>query len=181
VSADGGIPQELAAEKENLIAPTWKADGRSLVFGSKSGLDSCEGDFLYQLDLETHVLSKVDGSEGLHYAMWSPDGHYLAASCGSGVKVLNLTTHQWSLLTKRGGDDFKWSHDSRYVYLDNSEEGIFRIYVRDGREEKVADTHGFQSAAGDFGIWMGLMPDDTPLLLRNLNSDRIYALDWDTP
>lgn len=181
VLADGGTPEEVAAGTENLIAPSWSADGRSLVFGEKSESDSGPGDFLYQLDLQTRVLSKVEGSEGLHYAIWSPNGHYLAAATDSTIRLLSPETHQWSTLSRRGTDDFAWSHDSQYVYLYINQEGIFRIHIRDWREEKVADTRGFQSAAGDFGFWLGLTPDNAPLLLRNLTSDRIYALDWEAP
>ncbi len=181
VSADGGTPEELAAAENNLIAPTWSGDGKLLVFGSRSGLDSGEGDFLWQLDLQTRSLSKVGGSEALHYAIWSPDGHFLAASGGGEIKILNPATRQWFTLTARGGGDFLWSHDSQSIYMYSGEEGIFRIRMRDGQEQKVVDTRGFQSAAGGFGVWLGLTPDDAPLLLRNLSSDRIYALDWDAP
>ena len=181
VSSEGGTPEEVAAGESNLIAPTWSSDGRFLVFGFKSGSDTCKGDFLFQLDLQTRALSRVDGSEGLHYAIWSPDGRYLAATCGSGINLLNRTIHQWSLLSKQPSGDFTWSHDSEYLYVERGEEGIFCIRVRDGREEKVAETHGFQAAAGDFGIWLGLTPDNAPLLLRNLSSDRIYALEWSAP
>lgn len=182
VSADGGTPEELAAAETNLIAPTWSPDGRSLVFGRRLGSYTGEGDFLYEFDLETRTLSELAGSKRLHYPIWSPDGHYLAAAgANDGIKVLNLATHQWSPLTKRGSGDFAWSHDSQYVYMDAGEAGIFRIRLHDGKEEKVADTQGFQRAAGSFGSWLGLTPDDTPLLLRNVSSDRIYALDWEAP
>jgi hypothetical protein len=31
------------------------------------------------------------------------------------------------------------------------------------------------------GGWTGLTPDDSPLLLRNVGSEEIYALDWEAP
>jgi len=29
--------------------------------------------------------------------------------------------------------------------------------------------------------WVGLGPDDTPMVLRNAGSQDIYALDWEAP
>ena len=34
---------------------------------------------------------------------------------------------------------------------------------------------------GPFGPWTGLGPDDTPLLVRDISSQEIYALDWQAP
>ena len=34
---------------------------------------------------------------------------------------------------------------------------------------------------GTFSIWLGLAPDDSPLLLRDTGTQEIYALDWETP
>jgi len=29
--------------------------------------------------------------------------------------------------------------------------------------------------------WTGLAPDDSPLLLRDIGTEEIYALDWEAP
>ena len=44
--------------------------------------------------------------------------------------------------------------------------------------ERVADLKGL-SITGYYGIWLGLAPDDSPLLLRDAGSQDIYALDWE--
>jgi hypothetical protein len=36
-------------------------------------------------------------------------------------------------------------------------------------------------APGGFGTWFGLTPDDSPLFLRNISSQQIYAIDWEAP
>jgi hypothetical protein len=36
-------------------------------------------------------------------------------------------------------------------------------------------------AIGLLGPWSGLSPDDSPLLLRDISSQDVYALDWDAP
>ena len=40
---------------------------------------------------------------------------------------------------------------------------------------------GFRRAVGTFGPWMGLAPDDSPLVLRDVGAQEIYALDVDLP
>lgn len=179
ISAAGGSAEPLTSTSGNQIAPGWSADGSTLIFGV---VDSGAGpDGLYSLDLASRKLSLLPGSEGMHYAIWSPDGRYLAASNPQGkVQLLDFSTRHWSSL---GGEpnDFAWSHDSHYLYVDRGEAGIFRINVSGRREEKVADARELRRAVGTFGFWFGLTPDDSPLLLRNLSSQQIYALDWEAP
>jgi hypothetical protein len=40
---------------------------------------------------------------------------------------------------------------------------------------------GFRRAEGQFGFWMGLAPDDSPLVVRDVGVQEIYALDWEAP
>jgi hypothetical protein len=35
--------------------------------------------------------------------------------------------------------------------------------------------------AGQYGSWLGLAPDNSPLLLRYIGTQDIYALDWEEP
>jgi hypothetical protein len=30
-------------------------------------------------------------------------------------------------------------------------------------------------------LWTGLAPDDSPLALRDISTQEIYAIDWDAP
>ena len=46
--------------------------------------------------------------------------------------------------------------------------------------EHVADLKNL-SMTGYYTIWLGLAPDDSPLLLRDTGSQDIYALDWEKP
>jgi len=45
--------------------------------------------------------------------------------------------------------------------------------------ERVVDLTNLP-ITGYYGIWLGLAPDDSPLLLRDAGSQDIYALDWET-
>ena len=35
--------------------------------------------------------------------------------------------------------------------------------------------------AGNLGTWIGLAPDDSPLMLRDTGTAEVYALDWEAP
>jgi hypothetical protein len=59
----------------------------------------------------------------------------------------------------------KWTGDA----------SVIRIRAADGKRETVADMKGAQYT-GVYTLWMGLDPSDTPMLLRDIGSDEIYAL-----
>jgi hypothetical protein len=47
--------------------------------------------------------------------------------------------------------------------------------VTGGTPEKIVDLHDVKQT-GWAGSWMGLDPTDTPMLLRDVGTDDIYAL-----
>jgi hypothetical protein len=111
-------------------------------------------------------------------ALWSPDGRYLLGGDFDHLKIFDLKTQQWSELPpKRPVDSPQWSMDSRFVYFRRGfgDSGLFRVGIKGGAEEKIADLKDWQDA-GWFGRWMGLDPTDAPLLLRDIGTRNIYAL-----
>jgi len=58
--------------------------------------------------------------------------------------------------------------------------GVFRVRILDGKVEQVVNVKGFQ-LTGYWGQWLGLAPDDSPLLLKDTGSQEIVALDWEAP
>jgi hypothetical protein len=54
------------------------------------------------------------------------------------------------------------------------------VQVSDGKLERLFSLDGFQPASGPFGIWSGLAPDGTPLVVRDASIQEIYALDWES-
>jgi hypothetical protein len=57
---------------------------------------------------------------------------------------------------------------------------VMRIRIRDRKIERVADLKNFRQT-GSYGVWLGMSPDDSPLLLRDIGTQEIYALDWQAP
>ncbi len=52
---------------------------------------------------------------------------------------------------------------------------MFRIRPSGGEAERVVDLRSFRHT-GVYSHWMGLDPDDNPLLLRDVGGIDIYAL-----
>ncbi len=186
IPAAGGSPELVYHDKSNLADPNWSPDGTSLVFGENAL--SNQGSAIYVLDLKTRKASKLPGSDGLFSPRWSPDGRYIVATTLDSLKFMlyEISSRKWTeLVTAKGFVGYPcWSHDARYLYflgIVEDEEGYFRVQISDRRLERVVSLNGFQAAAGAFGDWSGLAPDESPLFVRDASIQEIYALDWEAP
>ncbi len=184
ISADGGSLQEVAPGDGDI---GWSSDGQSLVFGD-TPLFFEPGPSrrlaIHVMDLKTRQVSTLPGSEGLYGPRWSPDGRMIAAlRAGSEtLLVFDLPTRKWTELERIYVGYPSWSRDSTYVYFDSpvGEPGLYRLRVADHKLEKLFSLKNVRFA-GTIGGWTGLAPDDSPLLLRDVGSQEIYALDWEAP
>ena len=52
--------------------------------------------------------------------------------------------------------------------------------LADHKLEQVARLKDFRQPTG-WGSWVGVAPDDSPLLLRDTGTQDIYSLDWEAP
>jgi Tol biopolymer transport system component len=179
VSADGGKPQPLLPGASGSQAtPDWSPDGHQIIFADNDG-DSQD---LRILDLATGQVAFVPGSQGTTFPRWSPDGHRIAAlaSGADGLRVFDRAASRWTPYPIKGAEFPSWSKDGRSIYFlrENQEPGIYRIFVGDGKVEKLADLKGYR-IAGIEDSWMGLDASDAPMLLRDLDTDDIFALSFE--
>jgi Tol biopolymer transport system component len=185
ISSSGGNPEPLEhAEADEAEAdPTWTPDGRTIVFGKSTG-DSFG---IYRLDLETGKVSLIPDSGGLYSPRVSPDGRYLSALTSGQTKVMLFDTNanRWSSLVEGDSVGYnEWSHDGRYVYLRKNRGGaaeLVRVRMKDRTLENVLSLKDFPAPADMFAVWIGLTPDDAPLLMRDRSLQEIYALDLHLP
>ena len=182
VSADGGSPQQLTTGDRNRDWPSWSPDGNSLCFGELE-TDSA----VYILDLKTHQASKIPGSEGLDGGLWSPDGRYILAYTPDNKRlmVFDFKTHKWAEWANGDFNFINWSRNREYLYFDSTygkDPAFYRLRVSDHKVERVATLKDLgRQVSGVNGVWTGLAPDDSPLALRDIGSQEIYALDWEAP
>ncbi|MGE5204981.1 MAG: protein kinase domain-containing protein [Chlamydiota bacterium] len=187
VSAEGGTPQPLTKERVNESDLTWMPDGKSLVFGHMPWLqyaNSSESG-IEMLNLKTGQISSLPGSQGLFSPRVSPDGRYAAALTADSKKLMlyEFATHKWTPLAQATFAYDNWSHDSRYVYLEDYSRGddIVRISVHGGPLERLESVKDVPRGSDPWASWLGLGADDAPLLMRDQSTQEIYALDLQLP
>jgi len=182
VSADGGGAQQLLPNDPNpQLDPSWSPDGSKIVFSSGPGRSDS---VIYVLGLSNHQVSTLPGSQGFYSPRWSPDGRYLVAMTVNSLRLLlfDFQTQQWSELGKGNFAFPSWSSDGRFIYFLQAPDNpaVLRVRISDRKVERVADLKNLP-ITGYYGVWLGLAPDDSPLLLRDAGTQDIYALDWDAP
>jgi Tol biopolymer transport system component len=190
VTVDGGT-SELALPTDHPGSdPTWSPDGNSLLF-------ACHPDDLKQgaklqleiVDLKTHAITPVPGSEGLWSPRWSPDGRYIIATPRPADRLMlyDVKSQQWTEMLKAPINWPEWSHTGDAVYFSGAPHpgepsGIYRIRISDRKLDQVLSLKDFHQPLGSLGSnWIGLTPDDSPLLLRDTGTADVYGLDLDLP
>jgi eukaryotic-like serine/threonine-protein kinase len=189
VSAEGGSPEQPLPEGYHGADPNWSPDGKAVLFGRFPADEALgAGGFdLETVDLKTHAISKVPGSEGLWSPRWSPDGRHISAFTRARdlLMLFDFNTQKWSELAKIGVNWPEWSREGDYIYFlgaptGGQPGGIFRVRISDRKLEQVVNLGDFRQAPG-WGNWVAPAPDDSPVLLRDAGTQDIYGLDWETP
>jgi Tol biopolymer transport system component len=140
---------------------------------------------LQVLDLNSKEVSTFSGSENLYAPRLSPDGQYLAAMSSDSKKLLifDFRTQKWRDWVSEPGGYIAlptWSRDGQYVYYDarGKSPGYRRVRVGQTRSELLVDLKDFHT----YGVgWSGVTPAGSPLFVRDVSSDEIYALDMELP
>lgn len=186
VAKDGGSPQQLMPEEREERNANWSPDGNSLVFDARIGSGSRA---IHLLDLRTKQVSLLPGamSEMKSYSpRWSTDGRYIVALSPDAQQLMlfDFTTQKWEELARTGAGYPIWSRDGKYIYFINifgNEAGIKRVRLADRKIELVVSIKELRLVQTFYGTWFGLAPDDSPLVLRDIGIQDIYALDLKDP
>jgi Tol biopolymer transport system component len=184
IPATGGNWRAAMPEGESVaVDPTWFPDNHSLLFGGRAGI--------YRVDLLTHRVSKLAGSDGLSSPRLSPDGSYISAISTDAKKLVlgNLKMGTWSTLTE--GDNFgsnNWSHDGKYIYTLNyglvRGAELARIKVFDRNKLEIVfrfKDKNIPASSEEWAGWAGPGADNSPLLMWDKSTEDIYALDLKVP
>ncbi len=189
VSAQGGTPQEMLPNKEIEGDAHWSPDGKKIVFGRGSPWhpESGEKIEIETLDLNSKKVSAFPGSENLYSPRWSPDGRHLAALSADSKKLLlfDFQKQKWTNWVDQEPWTISyptWSRDGKYIYYAQSKTpGYSRIEVGQSRPELIIDFKELHRYPDQAGAWIGLAPDDSPLLDRDRSIDAIYSLELELP
>jgi eukaryotic-like serine/threonine-protein kinase len=187
IPSQGGASRALTKEQVNESDLTWMPDGKSLVYGHMPWLQyaSSSESGIEILDLATGKIAPVPGSRDLFSPRVSPDGRYLAALSADSKKLMlyEFATGKWSPLAEAEFAYDTWSHDSRYVYLEDYSQGddIVRVSVQGGPLQRLLSVKDVPRGSDPWASWLGLGPDDAPLLMRDQSTQEIYALELRLP
>ena len=179
VSSDGGSPMLLLADY--FGDPTWSADGKSIAYHYFPSPGKSE---VRILDLQSQKSTTVPASQGMWSPRWSPDGKYLVAfawATPNKLMIYNFARNTWEELASSQNFGWpSWSHDSRFVYVQDGD-SVVRIAVVDHKKEHITSLRGFRATAYYFDRigfgWLGLTPEDRPLTTRDTGIQEMYAFD----
>ncbi len=191
ISAEGGEPHQLTQNECSECEANWSPDGTHLTFSSflSRASPSCPL-FVFTMDLKTHEVSRVPGSEDFLFPRWSPDGRFIVAQHKGmhALMLFDLGSQKWSTLLEvpsRAIVGFPvWSHDAKYISYrlatGGSDDGAYRIRISDRSIKKIAELSGI-TTIGLNTAYVGFDPDGNPTILRDASLNEIYALDVDLP
>lgn len=186
ISASGGSLEQPVPGDHRGIDPNWSPDGNKLLFGYRpEDAGTLE---LKTVDLRSHVVSKVAGSEEMWSPRWSRDGRHIVAFPRATDRLMqfDVNSQKWSEIARIHASYPEWSRNSDYIYFLAQSKGepatvIYRVRISDRHVEQVVSLRGFQQPTVDWGGWAALSPDDSPILLREAGTPEIFSLSWDAP
>jgi serine/threonine protein kinase/Tol biopolymer transport system component len=184
IPAEGGTPQEVTAGDRNQGEPTWTAKGSAIVFAGMPWLEygTTSGPNIHVVDLKTSQISDVPGSENLFSPRASPDGRYIAALSADSTKLVlyDMEKKSWTPLAESRFAFENWSHDGKYLYMEDysdKTDDMVRVNAINGRVERMFSLKEIPRGFDPWEFWIGLTPDDSPLLMRDKSTQEIYSLD----
>ena len=192
VSSEGGSPEELIpGDKDNEDDPQWSPDGSSLLFAQYPQFGGGDPNrySIQKVDLRTRQLSTFPGSTGMWAPRLSSDGRILCSFTVDAHKLLlfDFTAGRWSELTT--GKLLQYpnlSKEGKFIYFEDVGENgpeLDRVNLTDRKRERVLGVKDiprvFMTESGN--PWNGLDLDGSPLIMRDVGIQEIYALDLEFP
>jgi serine/threonine protein kinase/Tol biopolymer transport system component len=189
VPAEGGSPQSVFPEARNQSSPAWSGDGQSLIFSRLPWLESGKNlpVRLEKVDLHSHKLSEIAGSEDMLTPSVSPDGKFLSAlhtAAAQQLWIYDFGSAKWSNLSSTTGYRPAWTRDSSALYLITREGELQRYRSATGKLESVVKmpdslpSFGLASQSLQGLAFLSIGLDGAPLVARDQGSSQIYAIKW---
>ena len=178
--AAGGPVRKIA---ENARMANWSPDSRSVVVFVSEAPGSGKGFFgLRTIDLESGKSSSIPDSAAVFEAYWVSENMLVAPKMNSGSPRLasfDLRAQKWSDFLPGSFQHSVPSADGKFLYYTagKNDATIQRIRLSDQRIETMAGMKDLRPLTNEgTGFWMGVAPDGSVLLTRDLGSQEIYSL-----
>jgi Tol biopolymer transport system component len=184
VPAEGGTPQEVTAGDRNQGDPTWTPKGDAIVFAGMPWLEygTSSDPNVHIVDVKTAQISDLPDSANFFSPRCSPDGRYVAALSADSTKMMlyDIGKKSWTQLAVSRFGFENWSRDGKYLYAEDYSDKIddlARVSVTNGKVERLFSLKEVPRGFDPWEFWIGLAPDDSPLLMRDKSTQEIYSLD----
>jgi eukaryotic-like serine/threonine-protein kinase len=178
--AAGGPPRKIA---RNARMANWSPDSGSVVVFVSEAPGSGTGFFgLRTINLESGKVQSITDSAAVFEAHWISENTLLAPKMNSGAQGLasfDLRTQKWSYFSTGAYPHLVLSADGKYLYYTAGKDDatILRMRLSDQRTEVMANLKDFRPLANEAaGYLMGVAPDGSVVLTRDLGSQEIYSL-----
>jgi len=183
-SIESGVPERIS---QGGVSATWSPDQRFIAFTARAeGKHQLEKDFLqeYIVDLGTKQVSSLPDSVGLSQPFWR-DARTLLALQMSTAKIMSydLKTQKWSEFSQIPFGPWTPSPDGQHLYTDHVPDAsgraqVVRLRLSDKKMEAVLSLKGIRAVADDQdgSIHVGVTPDGSVLLTRDMGTQEIYAV-----
>ncbi|MGA8621016.1 MAG: protein kinase [Candidatus Sulfotelmatobacter sp.] len=188
IAIEGGVPQQVVSDPTSDLFPgNWSPDGKSIVLQKTQSKGSSNNQSDVEvLDIQTGKISTLPGSENLISPVLSPDGRFVAATTFDRLKLMlfDFAAQKWVELVKTDIGAVNWTRDGKYLYFDSGsglDPAISRLRLADRKLERVTGLKDFRRVEFSFYPWSGLTPDGAPLMLRDVGTQEVYALDFEAP
>ena len=142
---------------------------------------------LEKVDLHSHKLSEIAGSEDMLTPSASPDGKFLSAlhTAAQQLSIYDFGSAKWSNLSSTTGYRPAWTRDSSALYLITREGELQRYRSATGKLEsgvKMPDSlppFGLANLSLQGLAVLSIGLDGAPLVARDQGSSQIYAIKWE--
>jgi len=179
MSMSGGKLQKIASD---AAAPFWSPDGTSLAFSAILPDPTIPATIeLRILDLQSGAVKPIPGGMRRVAVGW-PAADRLVASSNDGsqkVATFDFRSQKWSDL---GGpcENIVPSLGGDYLYCETTEtpyHKVVRVRLADGHRETVMAIRGLHRVVDPLEMTtLGIAPDGSVLLTRDVGTQEIYAL-----
>ena len=98
--------------------------------------------------------------------------------------LFDYASRKWLDLARPNAGYLSWTLDSRYLYFDTfleADPAFYRVSVSDLKVERVVSLRNVRQAWTWAGPRTGLALDGSPLVLRDVGIQEVYALDVELP
>ena len=186
IPAEGGTPREVTAGRPKPRGSDLDClDGDGIVFAGMPWLEygNTAGPNIHIADVKTSQISDRSGFresfQSPLFAGWPLRGSPLRDS--TKLMLYDIEKNSWSQLAdiplRIRELVTRWEVSYMRKIIPTRRDDIVRVNVTNGKMERLLTLKEIPRGFDPWEFWVGLAPDDSPLLMRDKSTQEIYSLD----